>query len=91
MTYFQFIFSKSHSFPTCILHDKFVNISKLYYMSDGCATQYKNRNNFINLTYHFSDFGVLGHVHKKGGQVLKTDICSFAKYTSHFVNFCPFD
>ena len=57
--FFQFIFSKSHFFPTCILHDKFVNISKLYYMSDGCAAQYKNRNNFINLTYHFSDFGVL--------------------------------
>ena len=34
---------------------------------------------------------VSGHVHKKVGQVLKTDICSFAKYTSHFVNFCPFD
>ena len=40
------------------LHDKYDN-SKLYYMSDGCAAQYKNRNNFINLTYHFSDFGVL--------------------------------
>ena len=28
------------------------------YFSDGCAAQYKNCNNLLNLTFHFDDFGV---------------------------------
>ena len=31
---------------------------ELIYYSDGCAGQYKNRYNFINLLYHETDFGI---------------------------------
>ena len=31
---------------------------KIYYFSDGAASQYKNRKNFINLCYHEDDFGI---------------------------------
>ena len=31
---------------------------KVYYFSDGAASQYKNRKNFINLCFHEADFGV---------------------------------
>ena len=31
-------------------------LSKIYYFSDGCAGQYKNRFNFVNLYYHKMDF-----------------------------------
>ena len=31
---------------------------KVYYFSNGAATQYKNRKNFINLCYHEIDFGI---------------------------------
>ena len=33
-------------------------LSKIYYYSDGCAGQYKNRFNFINLCCHKIDFDV---------------------------------
>ena len=32
--------------------------SKVLYFSDGCAGQYKNCKNFLNLCLHNSDFGV---------------------------------
>ena len=31
-------------------------ITKLKYFSDGCATQYKNYKNFLNLCHYYSDF-----------------------------------
>lgn len=31
-------------------------IKKIYYFSDGAASQYKNKSNFINLVYHAEDF-----------------------------------
>ena len=34
------------------------NPQKIYYFSDGAASQYKNRKNFINLCHHQEDFGV---------------------------------
>ena len=37
--------------------------SKIIYVSDGCAAQYKNRKNFINLCYHMDDFGVPAEWH----------------------------
>ena len=37
--------------------------SKIIYVSDGCAAQYKNRKNFINLCYHMEDFGVQAEWH----------------------------
>ena len=33
-------------------------IKTIEYFSDGCAGQYKNYKNFINLTYHEQDFGL---------------------------------
>lgn len=33
-------------------------IKKLTYFSDGCAAQYKNRFNFLNLLHHERDFGM---------------------------------
>lgn len=34
------------------------NVKKIYYYSDGAASQYKNRYDFINLAHHRKDFGV---------------------------------
>ena len=34
------------------------SLKELIYFTDGCAGQYKNRFNFINLLYHESDFGI---------------------------------
>jgi hypothetical protein len=31
---------------------------KILYFSDGCAGQYKNCKNFINLCHHKEDFGI---------------------------------
>lgn len=34
------------------------NLRKVHYFSDGCAGQYKNRYNFINLCHHQEDFNL---------------------------------
>ena len=34
------------------------NITKIHYFTDGCAAQYKNRFNFVNMCHHEEDFGV---------------------------------
>lgn len=39
------------------------NISKIYYFSDGCAAQYKNRKNFTNLSFHSQDFKINAEWH----------------------------
>ena len=39
------------------------NPKKIFYFSDGCAAQYKNRKNFINLCHHAEDFNVLAEWH----------------------------
>ena len=36
---------------------------KIYYFSDGAASQYKNRKKFINLCFHEADFGVPAEWH----------------------------
>ena len=38
-------------------------VRKVYYFSDGAASQYKNRKNFLNLAHHFEDFGVEAEWH----------------------------
>lgn len=38
-------------------------LSKVYYFSDGCSGQYKNKKNFCNLCYHSTDFGVSAEWH----------------------------
>lgn len=35
---------------------KLTDVKKIYYCSDGAASQYKNRKNFINLSHHVDDF-----------------------------------
>ena len=40
------------------IRNKFPNIKKVEYFSDGCAGQYKNYKNFLNLTYHTEDFSL---------------------------------
>ena len=34
----------------------YMHITKVKYFSDGCAVQYKNYKNFLNLCHHYSDF-----------------------------------
>ncbi|CAF2174414.1 unnamed protein product [Rotaria magnacalcarata] len=41
----------------------FNHITKVFYFSDGCAAQYKNRKNFKNLCFHEEDFGVKAEWH----------------------------
>ena len=36
---------------------------KITYFSDGCAAQYKNCKNLINLCYHKEDFGIPAEWH----------------------------
>ena len=33
------------------------NFNRIEYFSDGCAAQYKNCKNFVNICHHYSDFG----------------------------------
>ena len=35
-----------------------LNLTAIQYFSDGCARQYKNKKNFLNLVKHTQDFGV---------------------------------
>jgi len=37
--------------------------TKILYFSDGCAAQYKNRKNFVNLCHHEDDFGMPAEWH----------------------------
>lgn len=46
------------------LKEKFASLPlKIFYFSDGAASQYKNRKNFLNLCHHASDFGVPAEWH----------------------------
>lgn len=45
------------------LKDKFSEIKKIYYFSDGAAGQYKNKKNFMNLLHHKTDFQVTAEWH----------------------------
>ena len=40
------------------LKESHQSLKKLIYFTDGCAGQYKNRYNFINLLHHDADFGI---------------------------------
>ena len=40
------------------LSQKGLGLDMIQYFSDGCSKQYKNKKNFLNLTYHIEDFGV---------------------------------
>jgi hypothetical protein len=40
------------------LKTKMPNLTKIYYITDGAVTHYKNKNNFINIIKHKEDFGI---------------------------------
>ena len=40
------------------LHEKLNHLTMIQYFSDGCAPQHKNYKNFLNLTFHYHDFGL---------------------------------
>lgn len=42
------------------LNDRFSRVQTLHYFSDGCAGQYKNCKNFINMCHHQKDFNLKG-------------------------------
>jgi hypothetical protein len=58
--------NRFYSFQTALIRNLKIKLEelgmpqpkKIYYFSDGCAGQYKNRKNFINLFHHVSDFGI---------------------------------
>jgi len=45
------------------LSKKITTPQKMIYFSDGCAAQYKNRKNFVNLCNHGADFGMSAEWH----------------------------
>jgi hypothetical protein len=45
------------------LSEQITKPKKFIYFSDGCAAQYKNRKNFLNLCNHDADFGVPAEWH----------------------------
>lgn len=45
------------------LQENYEQRSKVIYFSDGCGGQYKNKNNFLNVTYHQSDFELQAEWH----------------------------
>ena len=45
------------------LHEILAIFSKVIYFSDGCAGQYKNLKNFLNLYLHEYDFGMPAEWH----------------------------
>ncbi len=49
---------KVQSMLTCYLKENIPTIKRIKYFTDGCAAQYKNYKNFLNLTFHKEDFGI---------------------------------
>ena len=45
------------------LNQKFSHMNKIYYFSDGAASQYKNRKKFINICHHRKDFNLHAEWH----------------------------
>ena len=61
--------SNDNQHDTCFVHRvqkllidymkiNYPHITMLFYFSDGCAGQYKNRKNLINLCHHHDNFGL---------------------------------
>lgn len=40
------------------IQEEHPTLKKIHYFTDGCAAQYKNKFNFLNLCHHRVDFGV---------------------------------
>lgn len=45
------------------LKKKHSDVQKIIYFTDGAASQYKNKTNFMNLCFHFKDFGIKAEWH----------------------------
>ena len=53
--------SFAHKIQTLLvefLKHRLPNVTKIYYVSDGCGRQYKNFKNFLNLCLHKEDFSI---------------------------------
>jgi hypothetical protein len=48
---------------TAFFKEDVPNISKIYYFSYSTSAQYKNKNNFISLRHHNTDFGISAEWH----------------------------
>ena len=48
----------SQDSDTKLLKHRLPNVTKIYYVSDGCHGQYKNFKNFLNLCSHKEDFSI---------------------------------
>lgn len=68
------VVSESNSHDTVAVHlfqkvlisflsNKIRTPKRIIYFSDGCAAQYKNRKNFVNLCHHEEDFGMPAEWH----------------------------
>lgn len=45
------------------LKDKFVNVKKMFYFSDGAPQHFKNKSAFVNLFHHYDDFNIAAEWH----------------------------
>ena len=52
------IFLKFYKKVNNFIKNNYPQIKQVDYYSDGCAGQYKNFKNFLNLSYHHEDFGL---------------------------------
>ncbi|XP_034246220.1 uncharacterized protein LOC117648108 [Thrips palmi] len=55
--------SKFQEVLISFLKTKMPNLNKIYYFSDGCTGQYKNRYNMQNVLRHYDDYGVHAEWH----------------------------
>ena len=51
--------STVYTFQKSLLESLKAQHPNIHYISDGCARQYKNHHNFINLCFHQEDVGLL--------------------------------
>ena len=56
-TTIQILFTKQTIF-VAYFKENLLIFDKVFYFSDGCAEQYKNRKNFTNLCHHQQDFNM---------------------------------
>ena len=74
VNHISFVVSESNIHDTVSVHlfqkllidfltTKITKPKRIFYFSDGCAAQYKNRKNFVNLCHHEQDFGMPAEWH----------------------------
>ena len=56
----SFVYEVMSKTAQCVKEHVDPGVQKLHYFSDGCAGQYNNCKNFLNLCFHDADFPVPG-------------------------------